>query len=193
MDVAGWRVSGTIDLLEPGTIYDYKVSSVWSVVFGPKPEWVQQLNLYRLLHGEPYPETLKVVVIARDWQMSKAAAKPDYPQLPIAVINIPVWEMNEAMTYLHERVALHQKSVDLDDYSLPYCTPEERWARPSTWAVTRPGRVSALRVLSSKQEAEQWIGDKDGLSVEERPGKSVRCEDYCLVKKFCNQYMEGDI
>jgi hypothetical protein len=45
----------------------------------------------------------------------------------------------------------------------------------------------AVRVFDTRKEAEDNITKAD-LSVEERPGSSVRCESYCRVSSFCPQY-----
>ena len=50
----------------------------------------------------------------------------------------------------------------------------------------KPGRKSALSVHDT--EADAWKAMKDGLTVEKRPGKSVRCESYCPVSDFCSFY-----
>jgi hypothetical protein len=188
--VLGWTVSGTIDMWDNGVLYDYKVTSVWSVIFGLKPEWEAQVNAYAYLLPK-VTEKLKVGCILRDWSKRKAQESSDYPQIPVAIVDVPMWDDDKALSWLEDRVRLHQDACNLDDYSLPFCTPDERWAKPTTWAVMKKGRKSALRVLPTKAEAEAWLAEKGGDSIVERPGESVRCESYCLVKKFCNQYMEG--
>ena len=49
VNIEGWALSGAIDHQEEidGKIHisDYKVTSVWSVIYG-KEEWVKQLNCY---------------------------------------------------------------------------------------------------------------------------------------------------
>ena len=70
---------------------------------------------------------------------------------------------------------------------LPKCTSEERWAKPDTYAVMKKGRKTALRLLPTEEQAKEYIGDQD-FSVEFRKGVSTRCEGYCEVSQFCNQY-----
>ena len=57
-NINGWVLSGAIDRQEINedhiTIVDYKVTSVWSVIYG-KPEWENQLNCYCLLYTSPSP------------------------------------------------------------------------------------------------------------------------------------------
>jgi len=45
------------------------------------------------------------------------------------------------------------------------------------------------------EEAIEWAADpKNGMGskhiIEHRPGKRVRCEDWCEVAPFCSQYKE---
>ena len=92
-DVEGWRLSGAIDRQEinkdNGTvsIVDYKVTSVWSVIFG-KIEWERQLNCYAYLCESNYHpiftpfskqkkevSKLNICAILRDWKRKKIILK----------------------------------------------------------------------------------------------------------------------
>ena len=62
-EVNGWKFSGAIDRQEIDkkdgsvNIVDYKVTSVWSVIFG-KVEWERQLNCYAYLCEQNYMQFL---------------------------------------------------------------------------------------------------------------------------------------
>lgn len=87
------------------------------------------------------------------------------------------------------------KSVD-DGVVIPTaCTDEERWARPTTWAVMKGRGKKAVRVFNDEETARKYIGAKGDQSeyrIEERPGQYIRCEGYCPVRAFCkyNPYRE---
>jgi len=72
---------------------------------------------------------------------------------------------------------------------LPECTPEEMWEKPAVWAVTK---IGGKRAHSLYETAEQAIaactelGDK--YEIVERKGERTRCESYCAVNQWCNQY-----
>ena len=87
---------------------------------------------------------------------------------------------------MKEKVALVETSEPLADDDIPPCSPEERWERPTTWAVMKEGRKTALRVFDAKEEADKMADGQKGLSVEERKGACARCEGYCLAAKFCS-------
>jgi hypothetical protein len=186
--VAGKKVGGKLDTLclTSGLMTDYKVTSAWSYVFGDKPEWERQLNAYAFLARENghKVEALQIFAMFRDWSPSKSLTSDDYPKTNCLCIPIPMWTHDEARIYLAGRVLAHSTASTCPDDDLVPCTPEERWAKKTTYAVMKPGRKSALSVHDTEQEA--WKAMGQGLTVETRPGKSVRCESYCAARDFCN-------
>lgn len=129
MDVAGWTVSGKADIYDLSTrvISDYKTSSAWSVVFDPqgRKEHQAQLNIYRLLfEANGYPvDGLRLVMILRDWQ-ERDKNRTGYPQIPIHVIDVPVWDRPFAEKFLENRVKAHQAA---SEGAFEECTDEDRW------------------------------------------------------------------
>lgn len=125
----GWKVSGQIDLIEDGVIYDYKDTTVWGFINGPSEEWIAQGNVNRLLvykqTGKLY-EQLKNVLFLKDWKRSEMW-KREYPECAVQVIDLPVWDIAEAEEYVKNRVQLFQAAVALEDTQLPECSTEERW------------------------------------------------------------------
>lgn len=184
--VGGWIISGQFDTFDGKKLRDYKLTSAWSIVNGPKDEHVWQLRcLAWLLKYNGFPvEELELVAILRDWRKneSRRYASSGYPQKQVKTFSIDKIPDEEVEKYLLGRVAEHQKSP------APPCTSEERWDQETTYAVMKPGRKSALRVLKSQEEAEQWIAGsaEKKLSIVKRPGASVRCADYCTVAPFCD-------
>lgn len=200
--VEGWVISGGIDLqhLRPGPpptigLYDYKVTSVWSVL-STKPAWVNQLNCYAWLIREAkgwVVEDLTIVAILRDWQRREAEHRRDYPQAPIQQVPVPLWSPETAEAYVRDRVRAHQDADRRGQWGedLPPCTAEERWARPSSYAVMKTGRKSALRVLPELAMAEAFAAANPGTSIIHRPGSSVRCAgNYCGVSQWCSQWQQ---
>ena len=193
-EVLGWQVSGAFDrlgLLEGGVMQDYKCTSVWSVIRGPKPEWSNQLNVLAWLAGRNKIKVsrLEIVAILRDWSRGKAKAGGDYPAHQVKVMAVPLWTKAEAGAYVAERVRLHQAAELLADDDLPECTPAERWQGADVFAVKKPGRKSAVKLHDTAEAAAAHAAELGGAHyVEHRPGQSVRCLDYCPVAAFCNQW-----
>jgi hypothetical protein len=71
------------------------------------------------------------------------------------------------------------------------------WEKPSTYAVMKEGRKTAVRVFDTKEEALNFISEtyptlKEAYNINlvTRLGKRIRCEEYCNVSSFCSQYQE---
>lgn len=190
VDVDGWTLGGQFDrmTIRQATLQDYKVCSVWEYIYGLKPDRIAQLNVLRYLasrNGYANLSKLEVVAIFRDWQKSKAKFDRQYPQQQVARMSVPFWADEEVEGYIKERVAIHR----LAENNLPLCTRDERWASDDKWAVMKKGRKSAVRVLNDPGKAEEMAREKgSGHFIEHRPGTNRRCDDYCSVAAFCDQY-----
>ena len=193
----GWRISGQIDLQEyqpdgSVVISDYKVTSAW-VVQQEKTEWIDQLNMYAWLieRVKSLPVTgLKIVGIIRDWSRREAAIKDSYPQAPIVVLDIPLWSAEDREAFVQNRLRLHNEAnFAAVSGSMPECTPEEMWEKPTTYAVMKEGGKRAKKVFLLQQEAEAFLADQKGMHfIETREGGRTRCESFCQAAPFCEQF-----
>jgi hypothetical protein len=197
VDINGWIVSGQIDHQEEigGFIHisDYKVTSVWSVIYG-KEDWVRQLNCYaqlvRMAKGKDV-RSVRIIAILRDWQRREAQFKPEYPQSPVVSVDIPLWSEAEALSYMQDRVTMHQEAQAAWDTqeAVVECSDEERWTKPDTWAVVKKGAKRATKVFDSNKDAiNHALSLGVQYSVQERKGGRTRCENYCSVADFCTQW-----
>lgn len=192
-----WRISGAIDLqtFQPDgsiVISDYKVTSAWAVQ-QEKTEWIDQLNLYAWLveRVKGLPVTgLQIIGIVRDWNRREAANKEGYPQAPIVTITIPLWDFEAREQFVRTRLSLHNEAnFSAVSGEMPECTPEECWEKPTTYAVMKEGGKRAKKVFTIKQEAEAFMADQKGTHyMETREGGRTRCESFCQVAPFCQQY-----
>lgn len=205
--VFDWVISGAIDVQRynpDGTmsIVDYKVCSVWSVL-KEKIEWERQLNCYAYLvrkNKEVAVTSLQVCAVIRDWSRSKAKYDKSYPQSPVCMIDVRVWDTDEQDMYIEERVALHKASQGTFEFAepLPQCTDEDRWTKPAVWAVKKEGRKSAVKLFDDERHAKMFISEEkkkgaNALFIEHRQGEHTRCEgNYCGVAEFCSQYKGDD-
>jgi hypothetical protein len=193
-EIDGTTISGAIDIQEripAGTIvWDYKVTSVWSVM-NEKAEWVQQLNMYKWFVETVKKERvvgLKICAFLRDWSGNKTGE--NYPEASIVIVDIPLWSATEAQEFIRNRLNAHKEAKMVMDFGQepPPCSDKERWMSETTFAVKREGRKTAIRVLTSEQEAKE-MAEKEKGYVETRLGEPRRCAgNYCGVAEWCKQY-----
>jgi hypothetical protein len=198
--IDGIILSGAIDLQKDEadgiTITDYKFTSAWALM-NDKPEWEQQQNIYKYLVERVKKKPvkgLKICALIRDWSRRDAQNKPDYPQAPIQIVDIPMWTFDRTEAFIKERVEMHRDSKVSADWGeeLPLCTEEERWVRQTTYAVKKDGRKTAIRVFDTQDEADALLKEmpeKDKGFIEIRKGEAVRCTgNFCGVSQWCSQY-----
>jgi len=187
-----WKISGSIDLYVPSEelIQDFKFTTAYKVKDGKCPkEWEEQLNCYAELSriaGDPV-SMLQIIAVFRDWSKMEADRNPEYPQMQCMILDVPIWPSEEARQFIKDRVIVHQKARE----ELPECTIQERWAKPTRYAVIKPGAPRAIKLHDTKESAEMHSEALPGTKVEERPGMNTRCEFYCSVKNYCSQYQNS--
>jgi hypothetical protein len=193
LDIDGVKLGGQIDLFdrETETLWDYKVSSVYKAMSDDVMDWTKQANVNKLLceHNGIYPKKLAILLVMKDWKRKDSEIKSDYPKCAIKEIPLPIWKPEETFAYIKSRIALHKaaKSIELED-DIPICTEEERWAKPTTYAVLKEKgakRAVAGGLYESESEA-KLHAQRIGGVIEKRTGSNARCENYCQVRKWCN-------
>lgn len=191
----GWHLSGAIDLQEVDEdgvhIKDYKVTGAWSVR-NEKQAWHEQLNSYAWLVRQAKKmkvKSLQIVAIIRDWSAREASYNESYPQAPIVVIDIPLWDDNKQDEFVANRVNLHAEAYFESDSggNLPECSPDEMWEKQEKFAVMKEGGKRAKSVHDTREEAEAALPAK-GYLIEHRPGERTRCKSFCQVADFCGQW-----
>ena len=203
-EVEGWTISGQTDTItlteEEGWIVSdykfvtaYKFKRDYSGELVMPVEYERQLNMYaHLLRENGFRvDGLKIVAIYRDWSKLEAKRDKNYPQLGAETHDVKLWSAEEAREFMGERVRLHQDA----ETALPYCDDEERWAKKDSWALkaTRDSKRARKVFYGSHEQAVAWGLDPDnkvkrGFVVEHRPGANTRCENYCLVSEYCEQF-----
>ena len=130
-DVLGWKVGGQIDSLKDGVLTDYKVTSVWSYIFGDHKDYEAQGNVNRwILHKNGVQvDGLENVLVLRDWIKSKAG-DGKYPPIQIVKIPLPLWPLGSAGKFVEDKVRMLQEADKMDAEALAQaypCSPLERW------------------------------------------------------------------
>tara|TARA_R110002020_G_scaffold220785_2_gene428778 strand:- start:39238 stop:40107 length:870 start_codon:yes stop_codon:yes gene_type:complete len=199
IEVLGKALSGTADLYDKKskTLYDFKVTSVWNLVLNDDHwQWEAQLNTYAYMLREAGYEVdnIKIIAILKDWKKSEVErnySTGKYPPKQIGEVDIKMYSQKAMLKYIEKRMQLH---LDAVDGKILECNERERWARPSTYAIKDPSKKRALKVCNSEKEAEEhriFLTEKKGvknLIIEVRRGTNARCEGFCPVSRFCEQY-----
>ena len=190
------RISGQIDWLVGGVIFDFKTGKVAYAnqeSVHVKPEWEQQLNLYALL-CECNGLTVKganIIVAYKDHSEFKKYGK-SYPECPAQVLSVRMWSHQERVDFAKGRIKLHESCKFLGDRGLPECTQEERWQSDPGYAVMKKGASRATRVCSTINEAFAAMPNTKDYFVERRESKPKRCcERFCPAIKVCHQARRG--
>ena len=212
-EVGGWTISGQTDTLtltedqRSWIISDYKFVTAYKFKRSYSGELVipedyeNQLNLYAyLLRENDFPvDGLQIVAIYRDWSKLEAKRDKNYPQLGAETHDIPLWSEDKAKAFIEERVRLHQeadvaarKGRGISQNDLPECDDEERWAKPDKFGLMPTAKSARARKLfNSEVDATTWAAAnnmKPGWVIEHRRGVNTRCESYCLVSEYCEQF-----
>ncbi len=198
-EVDGVKLSGAIDIQKVEsdgvTITDYKFTSAWALR-QDKPEWEAQQNIYAWLVETVKGQKVKgiqICALVRDWSRREASVKPSYPQAPIQVLELPLWDSSYTEQYIKERIEAHRMSKVQADWGdeLPPCSDDERWVRETKYAVMREGRKTAIRVFDTQHEADELAIKEKGY-VEIRKGEAIRCTgNFCGVAQWCSQYQRS--
>lgn len=187
-------VSGKLDIYDPTEkkLSDYKITSVWSWIIEKcmKKEHDAQLQINALALRQlgHSVEKVSILMLFRDW--SKSRSKQDYPDLevPMKEIFAPLWNDKEIMEYIDGRVRLHYEARRKTDDEIPACSPEERWAKETKYAVMKVGKKRAERVYDRKPEPDFMVQNHPGCVVVERPGTDTKCQEYCSCNLWCNYW-----
>lgn len=191
VEFAGKKISGQLDYGKAdNAIYDYKFTSIWAVKDGVKPEWEQQLNVYKWM-AEQYGVIVKelvIVCILRDWNINEAKRNPELPQSQVVVFRLRIWSKQMVELWLTNRIQLHENARN---GWLPDCTSDETWERPAKFAVKKKGAQRATKLHNTADEAVRDVTSRGSLyEIERRPAERPRCENYCSVSGFCSQYQQ---
>jgi hypothetical protein len=183
---------GTFDLYdrEHHILHDYKFCSVYQYLYEEsRHKWYAQLNVYaRMLEANGYPvKEIRITAFFRDWD--RFNKHKDYPPRQIMTIEVPMKPANVMDAYIKTRFEMH---INAENGELYECSGKERWASSTQYAAKTHGSTKAIKVFNSEDAYQDFAlregHNYNGLFLEVRNGVSKRCESYCPVNKFCEQY-----
>lgn len=192
----GYVLSGIQDLYDDdtGVVTDYKTGSVWKVIHEDWDDYRKQTLLYVWLLrqiGFTNARAGEIVLLLKDHSKNKAKVDSSYPQHSVykKSFKFTEAEIEEIGNWIDERFEQIKVAEQLDDEDLPLCSPEERWATPTRYAVMKEGRKSAIKLYDDEIEAgmrAEELGAKHYVEV--REGTDKKCADYCSCCEFCSYW-----
>lgn len=129
-ELDGKKISGKFDRIKDNTLYDFKVTSAWTVVYGSRvEEWTDQLSIYRWLYwkskGKELSETGKIVAILRDWANKNLKEGGNYPLSPIVEISLKLKSLGNTEEMLRRKLV--ELDANIAGSESKECSDKERW------------------------------------------------------------------
>ena len=188
-------VSCQLDLYDKETceLWDHKFSKLYSFTNGGKQDHEIQLayQAYSLKKYGYDVRSAQIAGFALDWSKTKTAFQKDYPETLFCHTPYPMWADEDIEAWVKNQI-LEKEYAKLGQIRV--CSKEERWSRPDVWKVYREGRKTALRILNSEDEAENFIAALVKPSgkeyIEKIEGEDTRCLWFCNVRDYCSYYQE---
>lgn len=202
-EVCGRKLSGRYDIRDNRDLIDIKTCKVWKKVFDPDlKEWTQQQNCYAYLIRESRNiniQRLLITAIYKDWQEGQSLRNKDYPNDQVEEYELTKWQHEQTKKFIEDRMMLHIAAEDLPDDKLPACTREERWERfqgghQIEYAIMKNSKSNrAMKLIKTNiedafTEAQSMKGITKDSFIEVRYAQRTRCEKWCSVKDYCNDY-----
>jgi len=220
MNIGGKCVGMKFDNLQltEGVLDDYKLTSVYKFIKnydGTWPDafdWEAQLNIGAFIlrsggeienEGNITPfqpieiKQLRIIGLLKDYSKAKGAGNKFYPEHSICVRPIRTWSDQEALTYIQDRINVHEKAKSWPIEKVPPCTPDETWQKGEVWAVMKNKNAKSTKNCTSVAQAEAKISElkkKDktpqSYRVEHRKPTRGRCSSYCSLgtNNLCPDY-----
>lgn len=166
----GWEIRGEVDLFEDNILYDFKVTSKYSLKFLDRlKRYEHQLQLYRYFlsqNGEEIQEIANVLLL-RDWSFLRD--REEIPS-PLYVIKYDIWPDKVVEEFIRQRLKLHEAEAGCDDEDM----------------MLRIRYQVGKKIFSDLDKAKEYA-QKKRLSVE-RIYEPIGCMYFCEVSDYCEQW-----
>lgn len=189
--LGNWTISGQFDFVCNGILEDFKSTSTvtWTTQSNAS-KYIEQASIYRWLNPKIITEDYFYIrYIFTDWSAAKAKQNKEYPQSRIISQKYILLSLAETESLIRSKLAQLDKYLGSPQEEIPECTPEELWAKPTTYAYYKdPNKlVRSTKNFNSYFEAhKKWLEDGSVGVIQERPGEIVYCR-YCPAANICDQ------
>ncbi|MDR0476166.1 MAG: PD-(D/E)XK nuclease family protein, partial [Treponema sp.] len=142
-ELDGITVTGRIDNynMRTGVIADWKNVKVFKIKIQNFEDWRKQGLIYAwLLRKNGFEvKTCRFIAFIKDHSKWEAKRDSSYPKAPVYVKDFAVTEegLEEIEAFMKGKIAEYKQHREMADDDIPPCTPEERWDRPTKYAVMK--------------------------------------------------------
>lgn len=188
--VDGMTISGKFDLVVDGYLEDIKMTGTFTYKHKTNDEkWRIQGSCYRWLNPDIVTkDTLKIQYIFKDFMQSMAKT-PDYPPSATHEYKIKLMSVQEADSYIRQRVADYKRLLNADEADMPPCSDEDLWRKEPVFKYYKNPNSTArsTKNFNTFMEAHARLAE-DGFvgNIVEVKGEVVACK-YCDAFSECKQ------
>jgi hypothetical protein len=191
-EVDGWYVSGKFDFVYEGKVRDIKTTKTYNWIHGGNDKkYAMQASIYRWLNPEIITDVrCDIDFLFTDWSPLKALAdRKQYPQKRIMTRTMKLMPLDETDAWIRRRIFQIKTHMDLNQSSLPKCTPEELWQQPLKFAyykkAANTARATKLYDTMAEASARNSQDGNKGKIVK-RESEPKYC-NYCDARPVCMQ------
>jgi len=187
--IAGYTISGKLDMAIEGRLKDNKSTSVWSYMLGRKDnDYILQGSIYKWIHQDIITEDeMDIQFIFTDWQSVMAKSNPDYPTIRTLSYPLPMMTLEQTETWIKSKIENLEKFFNAPEEVIPHCTDEELWRSQPVWKYySNPDAQKATKNFDNPNDANKFRAEKGKGVVVHVPGKVKACL-YCRAFHACNQ------
>lgn len=183
-------IVGIIDHVKDDEIQDYKTCTSSKVSKKDFSDHEMQIKIYALMRFKKYGVITrkgKLFYLIKDWSKIKSSVSSEYPKSPIYVHEFDITDSDYDLSEKY----IKNKLNEIHNNIICNCTEEDTWYTGTTYAVYKNvGDKRAAYTTEDEQDAHNYISNKlNGAGeIQVRKGKHLKCELYCNVNKFCEQY-----
>jgi len=190
-EVEGFTVTGKFDFICDGQLEDFKSTSTFTYVNQTNREkYIQQGSIYRWLNPHLVTnDIMRINFLFTDWSAAKAKQDPKYPATKVLSQELPLMSQFDTELFIKAKLLELKKYQGMDQDSMPACTSEEVWERPSVFKYYKDPakKTRSTKNFDTYWEANQRYTDDGSVGeIVEVKGDVVYC-NYCPAKNICKQ------
>ena len=186
-----FTISGKYDFVDDGRVKDVKSTGVYNWIHGGNDDkYAWQGSIYRWLDPKVITDdVMDVEYVFTDWKALDVKKEKNYPPIRVMTRTLPLKSLPETEHFLRTKTQAVARYLGQAETSLPRCTPEEVWQRPTTWAYYKNPNITgrATKLFNNEHEALARHGADGRVGrIETRLGKVKFCS-YCPGRPICQQ------